>query len=234
MELIDNVSHLLGDDLKRSLKLGAKLKVAASCVFMSAYKALEKIDALSLMFTSPTFLPNEVAGQIRKERPELHVPELDRERSLYGSEFRIRLRNKLTQRAVARECADWLRRKATLKSNRSKAPMQQFACVQADGADTAYMPPDGFTAVGLGYQSGNAVSNLVNKTDEVSFTATWLSPFDQICNDREKPEDVTSQICEHIATVYQGNSPERIYCLMLYIIFNEFLDDIDQDVLPAD
>ena len=238
MEIIDNISRLLGDDLKRSLKPGAKLKVAASCFSMYAYEALkdelEQIEELDFIFTSPTFLPDEVTDRVRKERREFHIPKLDRERSLYGSEFEIQLRNKLTQRAVARECADWLRRKATFKSNRSKAPMQQFACVQADGAHTAYMPLHGFTAVDLGYESGNAVSNLVNKMDEPSFTATWLSLFDQIWNDPEKLEDVTSQICEHIATVYQENSPESIYFLMLYNIFNEFLDDIDEDVLPND
>ncbi|MCP6215492.1 hypothetical protein NL442_26950, partial [Klebsiella pneumoniae] len=82
------------------------------------------------------------------------------------------------------------------------------------------------TAVDLGYQQGNAVSNLVNKMDEPTFTATYLSLFNQIWQDPEKLEDVTAQICDHIASVYQENSPESIYFLMLYNIFNEFLDDI--------
>ncbi|MCD0497963.1 SNF2-related protein [Achromobacter sp. MY14] len=238
MELIDNISRLLGDDLKQTLRPGARLKIAASCFSMYAFEALktelEKIDELNFIFTSPTFVANEVTDKIRKERKEFHIPKLDRERSLYGSEFEIQLRNKLTQRAVAKECADWIQRKATFRSNRTKAPMQQFACVQAGGTDTAYMPLHGFTAVDLGYQQGNAVSNLVNKMDEAPFSATYLSLFDQIWNDSEKLEDVTEQICEHIASVYQENSPESIYFLMLYNIFNEFLDDIDEDVLPND
>lgn len=129
---------------------------------MYAFEALkaelEKIDELSFIFTSPTFTASEVTDKIRKERKEFHIPKLDRERSLYGSEFEIQLRNKLTQRAIAKECADWMRRKARFKSNRTKAPMQPFAVVQANGADTAYMPLHGFTAVDLGYQQGNAVS----------------------------------------------------------------------------
>lgn len=44
--------------------------------------------------------------------------------SLYGSEFEIQLRNKLAQRAIAKVCAEWMRRKSTFKSNRIKAPMQ--------------------------------------------------------------------------------------------------------------
>ena len=238
MELIDNITRLLGDDLKATLKPKSRLKIAASCFSMYAFEALkaelEKIDELSFIFTSPTFTASEVTDRIRKERKEFHIPKLDRERSLYGSEFEIQLRNKLTQRAIAKECADWMRRKARFKSNRTKAPMQPFAVVQANGADTAYMPLHGFTAVDLGYQQGNAVSNLVNKMDEPAFAATYLSLFDQIWNDPEKLEDVTTQICEHIASVYQENSPESIYFLMLYNIFNEFLDEIDEDVLPND
>jgi len=238
MELIDNITRLLGDDLKATLKPKARLKIAASCFSMYAFEALkaelEKIDELSFIFTSPTFTASEVTDRIRKERREFHIPKLDRERSLYGSEFEIQLRNKLTQRAIARECADWMRRKARFKSNHTKAPMQAFACVQANGSDTAYMPLHGFTAVDLGYQQGNAVSNLVNKMDDPGFASTYLSLFDQIWTDPEKLEDVTAQICEHIASVYQENSPESIYFLMLYNIFSEFLEEVDEDVLPND
>ena len=202
--------------------------------FEALKSELEKVEELNFIFTSPTFVANEVTDKIRKEHKEFHIPKMNRERSLYGSEFEIQLRNKLTQRAIAKECADWIRRKATFKSNRSKAPMQQFACVQASGTDTAYMPLDGFTAVDLGYQQGNAVSNLVNRMDEPPFATTYLSLFNQIWNDPTKLEDVTTQICDHIASVYQENSPESIYFLMLYNIFNEFLDDIDEDVLPND
>lgn len=238
MELIDNISRLLGDDLKHTLTPGARLKVAASCFSIYAFEALkaelEKIDELNFIFTSPTFVANQVTDKMRKERREFHIPKLDRERSLYGSEFEIQLRNKLTQRAVAKDCADWIRRKAKFRSNRTQAPMQQFACVQAGSVDTAYMPLHGFTAVDLGYQQGNAISNLVNKMDDAPFAATYLRLFDQVWNDPQQLEDVTAQICEHIASVYQENSPESIYFLMLYHIFNEFLDDIDEDVLPND
>jgi Helicase conserved C-terminal domain/SNF2-related domain len=241
MELIDNINRLLGDDLKRALKPGARLKVAASCFSMYAFEALkevlEQVDELQFIFTSPTFMAEEVTDKIRKERKEFHIPKLNRERSLYGSEFEIHLRNKLTQRAIARECADWLRRKARFMSNRTQAPMQPFACVEAgDAGDarTVYMPLHGFTAVDLGYQPGNAVSNLVNKMDEPPFTATYLQLFDQIWSDAEKVEDVTGAIVDHIATVYKENSPESIYFLMLYNIFNEFLGDVNEDVLPND
>ncbi len=238
MEIIDNINHLLGDNLKQTIKPGSKLKIAASCFSIYAFEALKKelenIASLEFIFTSPTFVPNEVTDKIKKERREFHIPKAERERSFYGSDFEIQLKNKLTQRAIAKECADWMRRKAIFRSNRGKAPMQQFACVQGKESDAVYMPLHGFTAVDLGYQHGDAVSNMVNKMDEPTITPTYLSLFDQIWNDAEKLEDVTSRLCDHIASVYQENSPERIYFLMLYNIFNEFLEDLNEDVLPND
>ncbi len=238
MKIIDNVNSLLGDDLKDCLHPKSRLKIAASCFSIYAYEALKselaKVESLEFIFTAPTFVPNEVSDTLKKERREFYIPKTDRERSLYGSEFEIQLRNKLTQRAVARECAEWMRRKAVFRSNKTGAPMQQFACVQGERHETAYMPLHGFTAVDLGYQKGNAVSNIVNRFEETAFTATYLQLFDQIWNDSDKIEDVTAAICDHIDSVYQENSPERIYFLILYNIFGEFLDDIDDDVLPND
>ena len=127
-----------------------------------------------------------------------------------------------------------MRRKARFRSNKTKSPMQQFACIQGPSLEAAYMPLHGFTAVDLGYQQGDAVSNIVNRVDETAFTSTYLQLFDQIWSDPTKLEDVTTAICDHIESVYQENSPERIYFLMLYNIFSDFLDDIDEDVLPND
>lgn len=74
MELIDNINRLLGDDLKRALKPGARLKVAASCFSMYALEALkdelEQVDELQFIFTSPTFVDvgtNESAKNQLKE-----------------------------------------------------------------------------------------------------------------------------------------------------------------------
>ena len=64
MELLDNINHLLGDDLKGALKPASRLKVAASCFSMYAYEALktelEKIDSLQFIFTAPTSTADEV------------------------------------------------------------------------------------------------------------------------------------------------------------------------------
>lgn len=238
MQILDNISHLVGDDLKRTLRPGARLKVAASCFSIYAFEALREelaqVESLQFIFTAPTFVPNEVTDRLRKERREFYIPKSLRESSLYGTEFEIRLRNKLTQRALARECTEWIRSKATFRSNTTRAPMQQFMHVRHEGGEVGYMPISGFTAVDLGYQKGDAVSNLVTRFGDPGHTKIYLQLFDQIWSDQEKVQDVTAAICDHIESVYQENSPERIYFLILYNIFRDFLEDVDDDVLPND
>ena len=235
MKVINNTTELFGDDLKQSLDSGARLKIAASCFSIYAFEALkdelDKIESLEFIFTSPTFVPNEALDKLRKEKREFHIPKSEREKSFYGSEFEIQLKNKLTQKAIAKECADWIQRKAVFKSNLADVPMQQFACVESE-SDMAYVPLSGFTAVDLGYQKGNAVSSFVNKFDEPGQAKAYMDLFDQLWNDTEKLEDVTQRLCNHISTVYKENSPESIYYFMLYNIFNEFLEDLNEDVLP--
>ncbi|WP_231902534.1 SNF2-related protein [Microbulbifer thermotolerans] len=236
--MIDNINRLLGDDLKDTITPGSRLKIAASCFSIYAFEALKtelsKIECLEFIFTAPTFVPDEVTDRMKKERREFFIPKTQRETGLYGTEFEIQLRNKLTQRAVARECVAWIRQKASFRSNKTRAAMQPFVHVEHDGKGTAYMPVNGFTAVDLGYQRSNAVSNFVNRMDDPTHAKTYLQLFDQIWSDPDKVQDVTSEICDHIESVYQENAPERIYFIMLYNIFRDFLEDVDEDVLPKD
>ena len=114
--IINNITDLFGDELKRSLEPKSKLKIAASCFSIYAFEALkdelEKIEGLEFVFTSPTFMPNDALDKLRKEKREFHIPKSEREKSFYGSEFEIQLKNKLTQKAIAKECAEWIQRKA--------------------------------------------------------------------------------------------------------------------------
>lgn len=232
MEIIDNVQKLLGDDLKSTLKRGSKVSIAASCFSMYAYeslkKELEQIDELRFIFNSPTFIKDK----IEKEKREFYIPKLNRERSLYGTEFEIRLKNELTQKAIAKECSNWINKKVTFKSNKTNAFFQGFMNINSSEEKITYMPIQGFTTVDLGFERGNNLSNMVNKFDEYSFTKKYFDLFEQVWNDDDKMEDITSEVAEYISTVYKENPPEFIYFVILYNIFNEFLEDINEDLLP--
>ena len=152
--------------MKRELAGASKCRIAAACFSIYAFDALKselgRLKEFEFIFTSPTFITNGAVDRIKKERREFFITLARPEGALSGSEFEIQLRNKMTQRAVARECAEWIRKKARFKSNATAAPMQQFAHVQKSGTETAYMPLSGFTAVDLGYQRGDAVSSYMS------------------------------------------------------------------------
>ena len=226
MELIDNINKTLKDDLADSIHSGSKISIAATCFSIYAFQALKdqltQIDELRFIFTSPTF----IAEKAKKERREFYIPRLTRERSLYGTEFEIRLRNELTQKAIAKECADWIRAKVTFKSNISDKSIQGQLVVD----DAGYTPINGFTTVELGCEKGNAMSTTIVK--DASLAKTLLSGFNEIWSDNKLLQNVTDEIIDSISTAYNENSPEFIYFVTLYNIFNEFLEDISEDVLP--
>ena len=231
MQIIDNINKTVKEDLQESIRKGSKMSVAAACFSMYAYqelkKQLEQVDEFSFIFTSPTF----VKERAEKEKREFYIPRLNRESSLYGTEFEIKLRNEMTQRAIARECADWIRRKATFKSNTTGENMGGFMTVASKEEQVAYMPINGFTTVDLGCERGNNSYNMVNRI-EAPFATQYIQLFDTLWNDKAKMQDVTDVVVENISSVYNENSPEFIYFMTLYHVFSEFLDDISEDVLP--
>lgn len=231
MKILDNISSTVRDDLQSEIKRGSKVSIAAACFSMYAYKELKKqldsIDELQFIFTSPTFVTEKAS----KQKREFYIPRLSREKSLYGTEFEIKLRNEMTQRAIAKECADWIRRKVTFKSNTTGENMGGFMTVDSGASPKAYMPINGFTTVDIGCERGNNRYNMVNCFD-APFAQQYIQLFDQLWNDHEKLEDVTDVVIENISTAYAENSPEFIYFLTLYHVFSEFLDDISEDDLP--
>lgn len=227
MELIDNINKTLKGDFITELRKGSKVSIAASCFSIYAFEELKSqlkdIDELRFIFTSPTFVTEKVS----KQKREFYIPRLNRERNLYGSEFEIKLRNELTQRAIAKECADWIRQKVCFKSNRTGENMMGFATID----DKAYMPVTEFTTVELGCERGDNAYMCINKF-EAEESHHYLRLFDQVWNDSERLQVVTDKVLDNISNVYKENAPDFIYFVTLYNIFREFLEDISEDDLP--
>ena len=231
VKVFDNITEIVRDDMKMTINKGSKLSIAASCFSMYAYKELKKqlesVDECRFIFTSPTF----VADKSEKQKREFYIPKLNREQSLFGTEFEIKLRNELTQKAIAKECADWIRHKVTFKSNTTGENMGGFVTVEKKDHQVAYMPINGFTTVDIGCERGNNLHNLVSRF-EAPFSINYLQTFDKLWNDKDKLKDVTEAIIDNISTAYNENSPEFIYFMTLYHVFSEFLEDISEDELP--
>jgi len=229
-EMLDNVSKTLKDDLAVTIQKGDTLSIAAAYFSIYAYQVLKKqldgIDELRFIFTSPTFLQEKEP----KEKREFYIPRLERERSLYGTPFEVKLRNELTQKAIARECADWIRKKASFRSNLTSGTISGFMNVAGEGT-TTYMPLQGFTTADIGCERGNNIINPVNKL-YAPLSDEYIRLFNQVWNDKNLMRDVTAQVIDGITAAYAENAPEFIYFVAIYNIFNEFLEDISEDVLP--
>ena len=226
MELINNTTKTLKEDLAVEIKKGSKLSIAAACFSIYAFQELKKelcdIEELRFIFNSPAFTTEKA----KKEKREFYIPRLNRERSLYGTEFEVKLRNELTQKAIAKECAEWIKQKVTFKSIVSDQTIQGQMVVDQVG----YTPIDGFTTVELGCEKGNSISTTIVKDE--SLAKTLLSAFDEIWNESKMLQDVTNEVIDNITAAYTENSPDFIYFVTLYNIFNEFLEDVSEDVLP--
>jgi len=230
MKFFDNVKDTVKDDLQQTIKQDSKLSIAASCFSIYAFevlkKELEKVSELRFLFTSPTF----TAEKTQKDKREFYIPRLDRERNLYGSEFELKLRNELSQKAIAKECAEWIRRKVTFKSNITQNNAPGFIHInENDGY--AYIPINGFTTSDIGCDKGNNLCNPVNRL-VAPISQNYLQLFNELWNDKTKMQDVTDEVIRSVSEVYKENAPEFIYYVTLYNIFNEFLQDVSEDVLP--
>lgn len=231
MEIFNNTEKIVKDDLIETIKPKSKVSIAAACFSIYAYqelkKELEKIEELRFIFTSPAFIQEKA----KKEKREFYIPRLSREKSLYGTEYEIKLRNELTQRAIAKECAEWIRNKAKFKSNTTNELIQGFINVANEEDTYCYMPMNGFTTSDIGCEKGNSSLCAITKF-ETPHSLSFLQMFDAYWQDKDKLQDVTEQIIDSITSVYKENSPEFIYFITLYNIFNEFLEDISEDNLP--
>ncbi|MBR4907979.1 MAG: DEAD/DEAH box helicase family protein [Acidaminococcaceae bacterium] len=230
MQILDNVRNTVKEDLQVTIKKGSKMSVAAACFSIYAFKELKKqlesVEELRFIFTSPTFLKEKTPKASR----EFYISRLNRERSIYGTEFEVKLRNELTQKAIAKECAEWIRKKVKFKSNTTGEQMMGFMTVD----ETSYMPFNAFTTVDLGCERGNNAYYFVQKSNEPIIVRQLLNTFEEIWNDNKKLQDVTDLVVESISAAYNENAPDFIYFFMLYNLFNEFLEDISEDVLPND
>ncbi|MDR0881008.1 MAG: DEAD/DEAH box helicase family protein [Candidatus Adiutrix sp.] len=237
MQVFDNINKTVKDDLMVTIEKGSRLSIAAACFSMYAYQVLKNqlggIENLRFIFTSPAF----VTEKAPKEKREFYIPRLNRERSLYGTEFELKLRNELSQKAIARECADWIRQKAIFRSNTTNENMSGFLNIEAqkEGSllyDTlTYMPLNGFTTTDIGCERGNNAYNMMTRL-ETPASDQFISLFNTVWNDKNRLQDVTEEVIDNITAAYNENSPDFLYFFTLYNIFNEFLEDISDDILP--
>lgn len=241
-EIIDNKTKLLGDDLKEEIESGAKVDIVASVFTIYAFQALKKelenVDELNFIFSSPAFVQN-VVSSADKQPKEFMIENFFSKTSIYGTSFELKLKNQLSQKAIAKECADWIRRKAHFKANVSTQSMPGFIAIEKPydrNSAVAYNSIlSGFSSDSLGYSRTNQLFSCITKIGSNEGALYLIKNFNDLWEDKNKVKDVTDAVCDYIGTAYKDNAPEFLYYITLYNIFKNFLDDIlSEDNMPND
>ncbi|RLA67993.1 MAG: ATP-dependent helicase [Epsilonproteobacteria bacterium] len=233
MNIFDNKISIVGDDLKEAIRKKSKLSIASSIFSIYGYEALKKelngVKELRFIFTDPTFL------KIDREKKELKFFEINasnRKKAISGSDFEINLKNELKGRKVAKECKAWIEKKVQFKSNKPNSFIQPMFIVENKKIDNAiYLNINEFSSAGFGYKKDNTILGAITKMSDTPTTQSFLDNFNTVWNDENLLKDITSEVLSYVNNLYKENSPEFIYYLTLYNIFNEFLEDINEDEL---
>lgn len=232
---LDNINNKVIDDLCVEIRRGSKISMVAASFSIYAYQALKKelsqVDEFHFIFMGNAFAKEKQPNEPR----EFYIPRLNKERSLYGTDYEIKLKNELNQQVIAKECADWIRAKAKFRSNlENQSPVTpSFAVVSNGDEDVAYNPLMNFATADLGLQRGNNAYSTTMKFG-APMSKQLLATFNELWNDQKNYKDVTDAVLNSITAAYKENSPELIYYLALYNIFREFLDDINEDYQPRE
>ena len=234
MRQLDNIRDLLGDDLKHTLRTGTHVRLAAATFSIYAFRALEaeleRVEAFDFLFTRDVFDPTTQVGRVPRERRQYEIPPVRLSAALAGTPFELVLKNRLTQKAVARDCADWVRRKARFMVNATGRRAQPMITLERGNEASAYIGADDFTAPALGYQPDNALSNVVTRMDGAA--ASGLVELMRSLLEAEEFEDVTDELLDHIERIYAENAPEALYFTLIHSLFTAFLDDLSVEAMP--
>lgn len=228
----NNKTEKVGDDFKKNIGKDSRLQVAAGIFTIYGFECLsvelKKIDKLNFIFTDPTFIE---VDKNRREKKQFQIKADFRQKAISGSEFEINLKNELKGKAIARECKKWIEEKATFKANIGNKYIQPHITLENGENKYVYMGINEFSSAGFGYEKDNSVLHQIIKTDDYEATKQYIQNFEEVWNDEKIVKNVTDEVLGYISDLYKENSPEFIYYLTLYNIFDEFLEDISDDEL---
>lgn len=226
-KVLDNKKHRVVDELKEELNKGSKLSVISAYFTIYAYaelkKELSKIDKMRFIFTEPTFVHKD------QELIREYYIERNPEKKMSGNEFEIKLRNEMKQAAIAKECAEWLEKKAEIKSLRRANPAQpRLVYIENPEDNVSINGTVDFTSDGLGITPSNRLdSNMCLYGKD--YTISFLQAFNELWEDDTAVQDVKDKVLEQMRILYKENTPEFIYFVTLYNIFNNYLDELTED-----
>ena len=224
-KFINNRDNLVIDELYESIRPGSKLSVMSAYFTLYAFEALQKeletVEEFRFIYNEPTFVEQ------KREMREFYI---QKNNNVFGTEFEIKLRNEMEQTAIAKECADWIRKKARFKSFDKNNPGSSKMMHISNGTEDVVLSGSDFSSDGLGITPSNRIEQVMALYDSAN-TKSFLQSFEEVWNNPAMVQDVTTEVMESMEILYQENPPEFIYFIALYNIFFDYLGELSEDTI---
>ncbi|MEA3358950.1 MAG: helicase-related protein [Thermodesulfobacteriota bacterium] len=219
--LLDNKGQgKVGDSLAEGIQVNARLSILSGLFSIYGHFALKKQLARAGFLR--LLIPSNEAHGASKNKQQFRLA------GLTGSEAERRFRNSLNMVEIARECSQWLQKKAEIRAVSLPVLQNLFHIENPDGNAMAIHGSSPFTSAGLGAvpSDGYEMNTCFTTPAETESLLKW---FEAIWSNPEATEDVKSDVLAQLETIFGNKSPELVYFLMLYNIFREYLGEFEED-----
>ena len=211
--LLDNKNHgKVVTELKKAISAGAKLSVLSGIFSIYGYVALKK--ELSLLTDARLLLSKWDDNTLL---------------AVAGNLDEIRLKNRLDQAQIAKECAVWIQEDVQVKTLSGIGVTQNlFHISDRDNNAFCIQGSSSFTASGLGETKSDTLEMNLCITDAEG-TKQMLQWFDSIWSDPKAARDIKPELIKYLDQLAANKPANLVYFITLYNLFRDFLDDIDED-----
>lgn len=216
---------IVAEFLREKIKSGSSLSVVSAYFTIYAYDALreylDQIGHLDFLFGEPRFIKSL-------------DPDKTATKAFVLNERGLQLSQKLEQKRVARDCANWIEQKVNIRSVRHAQLLHgKMYHIAKGGVEHAMLGSSNFTVHGLGltHANSNIELNLVVDSDrDRQDLKRW---FYELWNDDALVQDVKQEVLDYLGQLYANHPPQFIYYLTLFHLFRDYLAvarDLDQSL----
>lgn len=212
MKLIKNAGRdRVIDELRHCLEKGSTLDIASPAFSLYAFSELQ--DMIANLASCRMILPEGALTAL----------------SLFGSEADRPYRNRLNSRWLAEKCAEWLEKNVDVRRAPGIVPQSTLIIGNNDKTITRVINGNcSFTTEGLGITPGNQFCLIQSSenTEECEILGSW---FSSLWNGLPASEQARADMIQELSALAAHNEPSLIYHLVLYHLFKDLGEDLDED-----